>query len=103
MSTKPNLPLPPTFNNLQIFVPVGSVIAFAGNFGKSNESGVKNIEALGWMECDGRNLRAAEYPELFVVLGYKYGGKDDSFNIPKYSNSGTPEFAYIIKYTYSSL
>ncbi|NEM18241.1 tail fiber protein [Escherichia coli] len=26
-----------------------------------------------YMECDGRTLKAADYPELFAVLGQKYG------------------------------
>ena len=100
MSNTPKFPPPPFFNNFQISVPVGSVIAYAGNIGKSDEPGETNIESFGWMVCDGRILEAAQYPELFAVLGYKYGGSDEKFNIPKYSNSETPEFVYIIKYVY---
>lgn len=29
-----------------------------------------------WLACDGRNLRQAEYPELFRAAGYRYGAPD---------------------------
>jgi microcystin-dependent protein len=34
-----------------------------------------------WMEEDGRSLLVAEYPELFTVLGYRYGGSGATFNL----------------------
>jgi microcystin-dependent protein len=42
------------------------------------------IEAWGWMLCDGRLLEVEQYPELFAALGYLYGGSDNSFKIPDY-------------------
>lgn len=88
---------PPGFGT----VPVGAVVAFAGQLGTpvpntatpagdipapagSPAAATVPIEAWGWMACDGRTLGAAEYPELFAVLGYLYGGSDDSFNLPDY-------------------
>jgi microcystin-dependent protein len=86
-------------------VPVGAVIAFAGNLGPPITSplpgqapappgaggdaypanAVNAIEAWGWMACDGRQLQPDAYPELFQALGYQYGGtKDGPFNIPDY-------------------
>jgi microcystin-dependent protein len=89
-------------------VPVGSVVAFAGQVQpvsdqpnaawpaktcqgsgsgsdtNSQSSPVILIEALGWMVCDGRSLEATRYPELFGVLGYLYGGKDGTFSLPDY-------------------
>ena len=48
---------------------------------------LNNLEAQGWMLCDGRALEPSEYPELFAVLGYLYGngsGSTSSFRIPDY-------------------
>lgn len=75
--------------------PVGCVSAFAGALGPPNTTDadvrqdyVTNpIEAWGWMACDGRALSSYEYPELFAVLGYTYGGSGDHFCIPDYRGS----------------
>lgn len=40
----------------------------------------------GWMECDGRALSKTEYKELFDVIGYKYGGTGNLFNLPDARN-----------------
>ena len=56
--------------------PVGAVIAFAG------DAAGAQLEAGGWMLCDGRALAAALYPELFAVLGYLYGGAGAQFCLP---------------------
>ncbi|MEW6735048.1 MAG: phage tail protein [Acidobacteriota bacterium] len=113
MSTPfPIMPLP--LNTLYWYtrasIPVGVVVAFAGQLtattGKNSvwptsspcggpasnppaspslptEPSVE-IEALGWMLCDGRSILVSEYPELFAVIGYLYGGQDGSFSIPDY-------------------
>ncbi|MGM0593960.1 MAG: phage tail protein [Pseudomonadota bacterium] len=71
-------------------VPVGSVTAFAGVIDSNGcllgATGVPGppIESWGWMVCDGRQLAAGEYAELFSVLGYWYGGADDKFKLPDY-------------------
>jgi microcystin-dependent protein len=79
-------------------VPVGAVVPFAGNIGPSTPPGpprpatefgtTSPIEAWGWMACDGRKLTIAQYPELFVALGFLYSpgsdGKDGTFGIPDY-------------------
>ena len=78
--------------------PVGVVMAFAGVLGPpvpataspadtSPPSGLNatdNLEAWGWMLCDGRTLQTQLYPELFAALGYLYGGSGKSFSIPDY-------------------
>jgi microcystin-dependent protein len=86
----------PFFNRPQFGdVPVGAITAFAGALGAPDSGsppttatptmGVTSpIEAWGWMLCDGRSLACAQYPELFAVLGYTYGGSDNTFNIPDY-------------------
>jgi microcystin-dependent protein len=57
--------------------PVGSIVAFAGDATKNT------IEISGWMMCDGRALKAAQYPVLFAVIGYRFGGSDGEFHIPQ--------------------
>jgi microcystin-dependent protein len=65
-------------------VPVGSVVAFAGEISQSKqgESYKTPLEPLGWLVCDGRLLNTHLYPELFLVLGYLYGGDAHKFAIP---------------------
>jgi len=76
-------------------LPVGSVTAFAGTLGAADSSSppasvtpqdfvTAPLEAWGWMACDGRSLATQQYPELFAVLGYVYGGSGNQFNIPDY-------------------
>jgi microcystin-dependent protein len=36
----------------------------------------------GWLICDGRSLSKTEYPLLFDVIGYSFGGSDISFSLP---------------------
>lgn len=74
--------------------PVGTVVAFAGQLGPPDPPGpamasppigtTSPIEAWGWMACDGRSLATDLYPELYIALGYLYGGQDGSFNLPNY-------------------
>jgi rhizosphere induced protein len=49
---------------------------------------VNNIEAQGWMLCDGRWLDTNSYTELYAVLGGLYGERDNNniqqFRIPDY-------------------
>lgn len=82
------MPVPGMGLTAPVGVPVGTVIAFAGQIASSPSNTpskyTTNIEALGWMVCDGRSRKISEYPELFAVLGYLYGGKDDEFKIPDY-------------------
>lgn len=40
----------------------------------------------GFLKCDGRSLNKNEYLELFNVIGYTYGGSDENFNIPNFSD-----------------
>ncbi|MEB0215570.1 phage tail protein [Undibacterium sp. CCC3.4] len=70
------LPTPQVFGNI---LPVGAIIAFAGQLGTSANS---NLEASGWMLCDGRSLAISMYQELYAYLGFQYGGSDEAFLIP---------------------
>ncbi|WP_166875240.1 tail fiber protein [Massilia mucilaginosa] len=77
--------------------PVGSVIAFAGAVAAPLPGGASppdsppaspgggiQVEALGWLLCDGRALASGAYPELFLALGTLYGGSGGYFHLPDY-------------------
>lgn len=51
--------------------PVGMIFPFGGA-----------VAPDGYAICDGSLLSAIDYPELFAVLGYSFGGSGDNFNIP---------------------
>lgn len=57
-------------------VPVGSVFAYAGS---------THIPRT-YLLCDGSTVSTTAYPELFSVVGYTYGGADESFNLPNLVN-----------------
>lgn len=58
----------------------------------------------GWVICDGAQLSAHEYPELFEMIGNLYGGDTEVFNIPSLSADaldtfpgGAPYCVFVIK------
>jgi hypothetical protein len=76
-------------------LPPGAIIAFAGDIGApvstppstddyttdpvSGGAMTNNIEAWGWMVCDGRLLYCRAYPQLFLALGFLYSQSDDPY------------------------
>jgi microcystin-dependent protein len=40
---------------------------------------------LGWLICNGRDLRVSEYGILFNVVGYTFGGSGNTFKLPDVS------------------
>ncbi len=36
----------------------------------------------GYLLCDGSPIASADYPELFAVIGYSFGGAAGTFNLP---------------------
>lgn len=36
----------------------------------------------GWLLCDGSQVSSNQYPDLFAVIGYTYGGSGGNFNLP---------------------
>ena len=63
-------------NNLDSIgqAPIGSIVRF-------------DFTALdGWLECDGSTLAAADYPELFAIIEYDYGGSGSDFDLPTVAN-----------------
>lgn len=37
---------------------------------------------LGWLPCDGATYNKADYEELFVRIGYQFGGSGNTFKVP---------------------
>ena len=59
-------------NLKQEICPIGTIQAFAFN-------GIPK----GWLPCDGRQLQISEYPDLFRVIRFTFGGdKKESFFLP---------------------
>ena len=42
------------------------------------------VDDKGWLVCDGRSLSAAEYPELYAVIGESFGGCEGYFKLPDF-------------------
>lgn len=68
--------------------PVGTILIYAGN-----------IVPNGFLLCDGRELKKADYPELFSVISVTYGESKDklSFKLPNLLNKS------VLGATYSNL
>lgn len=43
---------------------------------------VTTTDSGDWLICDGRLLNASEFPELFQLMGQRYGGSGDQFALP---------------------
>jgi microcystin-dependent protein len=57
-------------------LPVGTIVPFAGE-------PTAALEGMGWLICDGRELRRDAYAELFQALGSNFGSIGSSvFNLP---------------------
>lgn len=55
-------------------VPVGTIVAYAGN-------DVNKIPE-GWKLCDGASVLKTDYPQLYAILGDAWGTSGSSFNLP---------------------
>lgn len=42
-------------------------------------------EKEGWLLCDGTSYSTTDYPDLFAVIGYTFGGSENNFNVPNCS------------------
>lgn len=84
-------------NGVSAASPVGTVIPYAGpidNSSNSNTGGYPDPKAegyqqalalQGWLFCDGSPVPIAAYPELFRVIGFIYGKKDEGhFYLPDF-------------------
>ena len=43
-------------------------------------------EKEGWLLCDGTSYSTTDYPDLFTVIGYTFGGSNSQFNVPNCSD-----------------
>ena len=41
-------------------------------------------EKEGWLLCDGTSYSTTDYPNLFAVIGYTFGGSENNFRVPNY-------------------
>ena len=41
-------------------------------------------EKEGWLLCNGASYSTTDYPDLFAVIGYTFGGSENNFNVPNY-------------------
>jgi hypothetical protein len=53
---------------------IGTITGWSGDIGSVPS---------GWTLCNGNSLQVSDYPELFAVIGYQYGGSGESFVTPK--------------------
>lgn len=69
-------------------IPVGLIHPFASS-----------LIPDGYLLCDGSSLLTTDYPELFAVIGYSFGGSGTAFSLPDLvdrtiiGSSGTFSFA----------
>jgi microcystin-dependent protein len=48
-----------------------------------------NTAPEGYLPCDGGSYAVADYPELFAVIDYNFGGSGENFNVPSLFNRTT--------------
>lgn len=65
-------------------VPIGTITSYGGT-----------VDPTYWLICDGRAVSRTAYPELYAVIGTKYGSDTSTFNLPNLT--GTETEKYIIK------
>ncbi|CAM6002952.1 unnamed protein product, partial [Sphagnum balticum] len=53
-------------------IPTGVVLPFAG----------ATLPPGGWVLCDGSTYLRNQYPALFAIIGYTYGGSGNIFQVP---------------------
>lgn len=58
-------------------IPVGTIVPFV-----STNTSVQ----YGWLPCNGQSVLVVDYPELYNIIGYEYGGVGASFNVPNLNN-----------------
>ena len=57
-------------------IPIGGYLDYASDA----------VLPAGFMVADGRSLNKNEYPDLFKIIKYTYGGSEDNFNLPDFSD-----------------
>lgn len=57
-------------------IPIGGYLDYASDA----------VLPAGFMVADGRSLNKNEYPDLFQIIKYTYGGSEGNFNLPDFSD-----------------
>jgi microcystin-dependent protein len=47
---------------------------------------VINLIPVNCLLCDGSSYSSVEYPDLFNIIGYEYGGSNGAFNVPNFES-----------------
>jgi microcystin-dependent protein len=63
------------YGTVNLAVPAGIINQYGGSVAPS-----------GYLMCSGQSVSTTEYPALFQVIGYTYGGSGSSFNVPNLQN-----------------
>ena len=58
-------------------IPAGTIVPFV--------TGAEFVP-YGWLKCDGSLVAGAHYPDLSAVIGNRYGGDVNNFNLPNLTN-----------------
>ncbi|PTW62796.1 tail collar domain [Breoghania corrubedonensis] len=62
-------------------VPVGTIVAYFGSVESDAEKA--DLEAKGWLSCDGDTCARDAWPDLFAAIGTAFGNRsDDDFCLP---------------------
>lgn len=68
------------------------VIVDYGTIGLVNQWAAATNIPVGFIECDGRALKRADYPELFAILGTTYNTQTNPTTGSLWSSPGSDEF-----------
>lgn len=79
------------------FIPIGTIViwpvpltTFVTN---PMDLEVNTYLSHGWLPCNGQSLSKLDYPNLFNILQYDYGGSDNFFNLPNFKGDMDGAFA----------
>lgn len=51
----------------------------------------------GWLRCKGQSLHISKYPKLYMLIGTKFGKKDEqNFNLPNLKKEAPEGLTYYI-------
>lgn len=80
------------------FIPIGSIVIWPVPLTAivTNPMDVEtnNYIPHGWLPCNGQTLLITDYPNLFNILQYDYGGSDLYFSLPNFK--GDVDGAYAV-------
>ena len=62
-------------------VPIGTILAYGGDISQS--SILVSLSNAGWLFCNGDPYSTSDYPDLYNVIGFYFGGNLSTiFNVP---------------------